>query len=80
MAAAKALADLSPAKTDPHANLLPPVTALRQVATAVAIAVGRQALREGLTSGVAAGDIEAAVHGKMWTPRYRPYKRAGSNT
>jgi malate dehydrogenase (oxaloacetate-decarboxylating) len=80
MAAAKALADLSPAKSHSSGNLLPPVTALRQVATAVAIAVGRQALSEGLTSGVAAGDIEAAVHGKMWTPRYRPYNRAGSNT
>ena len=56
MAAAKALAELSPAKTDANANLLPPVTALREVAIAVAIAVGQQALSEGLTSGVSAGD------------------------
>ena len=79
MAAAKALAEMSPAKTDANANLLPPVTALRQVATAVAIAVGRQALSEGLTSGVSAGTIEAAVKAKMWTPRYRAYKRVGAN-
>ena len=45
MAAAKALAALSPAKRDAHANLLPPVTALREVAVAVAIAVGKQAQR-----------------------------------
>ncbi len=79
MAAAMALADLSPAKNDAGANLLPPVTALRQVATAVAIAVGRQALSEGLTSGVSADTIEAAVKARMWTPRYRPYRRAGAN-
>ena len=79
MAAAKALADLSPAKSDAGANLLPPVTALRQVSMAVAIAVGRQAFAEGLTSGVTANSIEAAVKARMWTPRYRPYKRAGAN-
>ncbi|MGI8526286.1 MAG: NAD-dependent malic enzyme [Pseudolabrys sp.] len=78
MAAAKALADLSPAKSDPQANLLPPVTALREVATVIAIAVGRQAHAEGLTSGVSAGDIENAVRAKMWTPRYLPYRRAGA--
>jgi malate dehydrogenase (oxaloacetate-decarboxylating) len=79
MAAAKALAALSPAKRDSHANLLPPVTALREVAVSVAIAVGKQAQAEGLTD-VPAGEIEAAVDAKMWTPRYRPYRRAGANT
>jgi malate dehydrogenase (oxaloacetate-decarboxylating) len=79
MAAAKALADLSPAKDDAQANLLPPITALREVAMAVAIAVGKQALSEGLTSGVSATTIAAAVQTKMWTPCYRPYRRAGAN-
>jgi malate dehydrogenase (oxaloacetate-decarboxylating) len=77
MAAAKALASLSPARTDPSANLLPPVTALRDVAIAVAIAVGRQAQSEGLAD-VGADDIETAIHAKMWTPRYRRYRRAGT--
>ncbi len=79
MAAAKALAELSPAKNDPTANLLPPVTALREVATHIAIAVGRQAHAEGLTEGVNADGIEAAVRAHMWTPRYLPYRRAGAN-
>lgn len=79
MAAAKALAALSPARNDPAANLLPPVTALREVATEIAVAVGRQAYAEGHTSGVEAGGIEAAVRAKMWTPRYRAYQRAGAN-
>ncbi len=79
MAAAKALADLSPARSNPEANLLPRVTQLREVAVAVAIAVGKQAYAEGLTSSVGADDIEDAVRAKMWTPSYVPYRRAGAN-
>ena len=79
MAAAEALAAMSPARADPHANLLPPVTALRDVAVKVAVAVGRQAFKEGLTSGVAEDAIEPAVLAKIWTPRYLPYRRAGAN-
>jgi malate dehydrogenase (oxaloacetate-decarboxylating) len=79
MAAAEALAAMSPARTDPQANLLPPVTALRDVAIKVAIAVGRQACKEGLTSGVSEDTIERAVVAKTWTPRYLPYRRAGAN-
>jgi malate dehydrogenase (oxaloacetate-decarboxylating) len=73
MAAARALAELSPARHDPKANLLPRVTALREVAIAVAIAVGRQACAEGLASGVDADRVEAAVRARMWTPRYATY-------
>ncbi|MGE0565372.1 MAG: NAD-dependent malic enzyme [Pseudolabrys sp.] len=74
MAAAKALAELSPSRDDPKANLLPPVTALHEVALAVAVAVGQQAQAEGL-AGIT-GDVEEAVNAKMWVPRYLPYRRA----
>ena len=80
MAAAKALADMSPARANPDANLLPRVTQLSEVAIAVAIAVGKQAYAEGITSEVTADGIEDAVRAKMWTPRYVPYRRAGANT
>jgi malate dehydrogenase (oxaloacetate-decarboxylating) len=73
MAAARALAELSPARHDPNANLLPSVTALRDVAIAVAIAVGKQACAEGLTSGMTADGVEAAVNAKMWAPHYPTY-------
>ena len=76
MAAARALADMSPTKKDPEANLLPPVTQLREVATAVAIAVAKQAQAEGLTD-VPADRIEETVRNRMWSPRYLPYKRTG---
>jgi malate dehydrogenase (oxaloacetate-decarboxylating) len=74
MAAAKALAAMSPARNDPNANLLPPVTALREVSIAVALATALQARKEGLTD-CAEQDIEAAIHAKMWSPHYLPYRR-----
>jgi malate dehydrogenase (oxaloacetate-decarboxylating) len=76
MAAAKALAAASPARQNPDNNLLPPVTALREVAFAVALAAAIQAHREGLTQGVETGEIETAIRTKMWPPRYNLYRRA----
>src|SRR6185436_8500497 len=74
MAAAKALAALSPARNDAGGNLLPPVTALREVAIAVARATAFQAGREGLTD-FTEDEIERAIHAKMWSPKYLPYRR-----
>ena len=74
MAAAKALAALSPARNDPANNLLPPVTALREVSIAVARATALQARKEGLTD-LAEDEIDAAIHAKMWSPKYLPYRR-----
>jgi malate dehydrogenase (oxaloacetate-decarboxylating) len=76
MAAANALAAMSPARLNPQANLLPSVTALREVAIAVAIAVAKQAHTEGLATDVAPDQIEQTVREKMWSPRYRPYRPA----
>ena len=76
MAAAKALADMSPARNDPRGNLLPPVTALREVSVAVARAVARQARKEGLASPRPEPDIDAAIPAKMWSPKYLPYRRS----
>ncbi len=77
VAAAKALAAASPAADNPEDNLLPPVTALRHVAVAVALATAIEAHREGLTQGVATDEIEAAIRAKMWAPRYLRYQPAG---
>jgi malate dehydrogenase (oxaloacetate-decarboxylating) len=56
--------------------LLPPVGALREVATTVALAVALQAHKEGLVSNVSTDQIEQRIHAKVWTPRYVPYRRA----
>jgi malate dehydrogenase (oxaloacetate-decarboxylating) len=74
MAAAKALAAMSPAGQDRSGNLLPPVTALREVSIAVARATALQACKEGLTD-VAEDRIDAAIQAKMWSPHYLPYRR-----
>jgi malate dehydrogenase (oxaloacetate-decarboxylating) len=75
MAAAKAVAAASPAASDPSGTLLPPVTALRDVAFAVALATAVEAHREGLTSRVEPDAIEALIRAKMWEPRYCRYER-----
>jgi malate dehydrogenase (oxaloacetate-decarboxylating) len=75
MAAARALADLSPARLNPNANLLPPVSELRDVSLRLAQMVAMQTREEGLTEPMDAGDMYRKVRGKMWTPVYRPYRR-----
>ncbi|CAM2146668.1 NAD-dependent malic enzyme [Pararobbsia alpina] len=75
MAAAKALAAASPARTNPDRNLLPPVTSLRDVSITVALAVALQAHKEGLTQGVSTDQIEELIRRKVWAPHYVPYQR-----
>jgi malate dehydrogenase (oxaloacetate-decarboxylating) len=75
MAAAKALTDVSPARANPNGNLLPPVTSLRDVSAAVAMAVALQAHNEGLTEGINADEIEGLIRAHIWAPRYLPYRR-----
>ena len=48
LAAARAVAELSPARRDPAANLLPPLVDLRKISFHVAVAVAKQAIAEGL--------------------------------
>ncbi|WP_144161145.1 NAD-dependent malic enzyme [Paraburkholderia sp. BCC1885] len=80
MAAAKALAAASPARSDPGKNLLPPVTSLRDVSITVALAVALQAHKEGLTQGVSTDQIEGLIRSKVWTPHYVPYQRVKSGS
>jgi malate dehydrogenase (oxaloacetate-decarboxylating) len=75
LAAARTIAEMSPAKRDPRANLLPPLTELRAVSLRVAIAVATQSVREDLTAAVAEADIAAAVHSLMWEPAYAICRR-----
>ncbi len=77
IAAARALAEASPALQNPNANLLPPVRDLRDVSLAVALSVGIQAHREGLTQ-IPSDQIEDAIRAKIWTPEYRPYARVAA--
>jgi malate dehydrogenase (oxaloacetate-decarboxylating) len=71
MAAARTLAEISPARRDPRANLLPPVTDLREVSWRVARSVAVQAWNEGLTALGDAAAVSGAIQSKMWMPAYR---------
>jgi len=75
MAAAKALASLSPAVTDSSAPLLPPIGDSRRVGLAVAEAVARQALAEGISSFSDPSTLEKQLREYVWEPVYRPYER-----
>jgi malate dehydrogenase (oxaloacetate-decarboxylating) len=76
MAAARALAGLSPSARDASAPLLPPVEALRAVAVIVARAVGQQAIDEGVAPPVAdASELDVRIEDQIWEPVYREYRR-----
>jgi malate dehydrogenase (oxaloacetate-decarboxylating) len=75
--AARTLASVSPAKSDPTATLLPPVTELRRVAVLVARAVARQARAEGLCDPLEDVQIDARIDARMWEPSYAPYRKRG---
>ena len=75
LAAANAIAAHSPAKRDPTANLLPPLVEIRKLSFAVALAVARQAQKEGCADARSEDETAAAIGAKMWEPVYTAYRR-----
>jgi malate dehydrogenase (oxaloacetate-decarboxylating) len=75
MAAALALADLSPTKRAANSPLLPAIRDLRDVAAAVARNVANQAQKEGIADSVDPATLDARIKGLMWRPQYQPYRR-----
>jgi malate dehydrogenase (oxaloacetate-decarboxylating) len=71
-AAAEAVAGLSDATTR-GASLLPPVTDLRMVSAAVAIAVAHAADKEGLAQAPLDDPVQQ-VHQAMWRPQYPSFE------
>ncbi len=75
MAAAKALASLSPARADKSAPLLPPIADSRKVGLVVAEAVGRQAMAEGAAEACDETAFAERLRAYVWEPVYLPYER-----
>jgi len=75
LAAARTIAEMSPAKHDPQANLLPPLVRSRELSFHVAMAVAKQAQADGLAAVVSDEALTAAVMAKMWEPVYADYIR-----
>src|SRR5262249_37637389 len=70
MAAARALAALSPALRDETERLLPPVSELRAVSFAVANAVARQAQMDGVAAPGTQAALAGQVRALVWEPAY----------
>src|SRR5437899_3032169 len=70
LAAARALGEESPARTDPSASLVPALPQLREVAAHIATAVGRQAQRDGVAPKTSDAELGERVTATQWTPAY----------
>jgi malate dehydrogenase (oxaloacetate-decarboxylating) len=70
MAAARRLGELSGEIGDGGTGLLPPITALREVALRVACAVAAQAMEDGVAQAPAEAITREAIAAQMWEPVY----------
>src|SRR5580698_9020649 len=75
MAAAKELARLAPTQKDKQASLLPSLSDSRELSRTIALAVGKQAIRDGQAQVGGEGELEDEVHANIWEPVYAPYER-----
>ena len=74
MAAAKCLAELSPARLSRSGRLLPPVSELRSVSCSVAKAVALQAITDGVADPLDEQTVESRIRSNVWEPVYLPYR------
>src|SRR4029077_8693488 len=70
-AAATAIGSIAPTVPGAPLTLLPPLAQVGEVADAVALAVARQAVAEGLAAHLDDPQIIEAVESHKWPPRYR---------
>ena len=77
-AAARVLSEFSPALDNPDGPLFPPLRRVREISYRVALAVGAEAVRAGLTS-MSPEALEDAVVNTMWNPRYVALRRASGS-
>jgi len=75
VAAARALAEFSPAVHDSEESLYPALEHVRKVSRCVALAVGAEAVRSGLAGTITRDQLAQRVEAMMWIPRYKRYAR-----
>jgi malate dehydrogenase (oxaloacetate-decarboxylating) len=73
IAAARALAEQSPALKDISAPLLPPLKNIRAVAAEIAFAVAVEAERSGSGDAAAKESLRARIVESQWAPEYPSY-------
>ncbi|MCP5505923.1 MAG: hypothetical protein H7A38_03450 [Chlamydiales bacterium] len=72
--AAEVLSKYAPILNNPYASLFPRLTELRAISRDVAIAVAKEAIKEGICTNPPQ-DIEKAVEDAMWEPKYARMKK-----
>lgn len=73
MAAARTLAERSPARENPQAPLLPSLRALREVAQEIALAVALEGQKNGLAPAMSRAELHARIREARWRPEYPNY-------
>lgn len=76
VAAARALAEFSPALHNPAASLYPALEGIRKLSRSVALAVAGEAVRLGLARTATTEELEGLIDAKVWIPRYARFVRA----
>lgn len=77
-AAARVLSEFSPALNDTDATLYPPLESVRDVSRRVAVAVGVEAQKAGLTETTSLDELGRNVGERMWRPHYALLRRTVS--
>ena len=75
MVASEALAECSPLVNVTGKNLLPALSEIREVSLAIALAVGLQAMEEGVAPAVSNEELKKQIQANFWSPEYREYRR-----
>jgi len=73
LAAARSLAEHSPARQNPHAPLLPALRDHREVALDIALAVAMEATRSGLAPKATRDELRERIRQARWVPEYPIY-------
>lgn len=71
MAAAEALANCSPAISNPQASLLPALDNIRKVSKEIALAVAIQAQSDGVAEQISVEELQRNIDDTFWQPYYK---------
>jgi len=75
MAASEALASCSPLVTGGGPDLLPALGEIREVSKVIAVAVAKQAMKDGVAAHISDQKLVKRIEANFWMPEYRDYRR-----
>lgn len=75
MIASETLASLSPLATGTGNHLLPSLNEIKEVSLSIALAIGLQAIKEGVAAKISQQQLEEKIKANFWSPKYRDYRR-----